>query len=83
MKNIIAIVLLVSLALSAQGRKKSPKREMRAVWIATVDNIDWPSSPNLSVEEQKAELIAHLDQHKKKRDECCCFSDSSCSGCFL
>lgn len=65
MKNIIAIVLLVSLALSAQGRKKSPKREMRAVWIATVDNIDWPSSPNLSVEEQKAELIAHLDQHKK------------------
>ncbi len=25
-----------------------PKHEMRAVWIATVNNIDWPSSPNLS-----------------------------------
>jgi len=23
------------------------KREMRAVWIATVDNIDWPSRKNL------------------------------------
>ena len=53
------------LSLSGFTRKKSPKREMRAVWIATVDNIDWPSKPGLSVDEQKKELIAHLDQHKK------------------
>lgn len=38
-----------------------PRQEMRAVWIATVNNIDWPSSPNLSVDEQKKEMIDLLD----------------------
>jgi uncharacterized lipoprotein YddW (UPF0748 family) len=39
-----------------------PKREFRGVWIATVDNIDWPSRKGLTVAEQKAELIALLDR---------------------
>jgi hypothetical protein len=34
-----------------------PEREFRGVWIATVDNIDWPSKKDLSTAEQKAELI--------------------------
>lgn len=37
-------------------------REFRAGWIATVANIDWPSRPGLSTEQQKAELIAMLDK---------------------
>jgi uncharacterized lipoprotein YddW (UPF0748 family) len=37
------------------------KREMRAVWIATVNNIDWPSSPNLSVDVQMKEMRELLD----------------------
>nr|WP_320117370.1 family 10 glycosylhydrolase [uncultured Marinifilum sp.] len=65
MKRIIATTLLIVISLFVFAKKKSPKREMRAVWIATVDNIDWPSKSGLSVEEQKKELIAHLDQHKK------------------
>ncbi len=65
MKKVITIALFVSVSLGVFAKKKSPKREMRAVWIATVDNIDWPSKPGLSVKEQKKELIAHLDQHKK------------------
>ena len=40
----------------------TPKREMRAVWIATVANIDWPSAKNLDVERQKAEMLQILDQ---------------------
>ncbi len=64
MKKIITIGLLMVLSFGVFAKKKSPKREMRAVWIATVDNIDWPSKPGLSVADQKAELIAHLDQHK-------------------
>lgn len=36
-------------------------REFRAAWIATVDNIDWPSKPGLPVSTQKAELIRLLD----------------------
>lgn len=40
-------------------------REMRAAWIATVDNIDWPSAPGLPVAQQKAELRALLDRAAK------------------
>lgn len=36
-------------------------REFRGAWVATVDNIDWPSRPGLPVERQKAELDAILD----------------------
>jgi len=39
-----------------------PMREFRAAWVATVANIDWPSKPGLSSEQQKRELIAILDQ---------------------
>jgi uncharacterized lipoprotein YddW (UPF0748 family) len=31
-------------------------REFRAAWVATVNNIDWPSRPGLPVAEQQAEL---------------------------
>lgn len=42
-----------------------PKYEFRAAWIATVDNIDWPSRGNYNTEKQKAEFIALLDMHKR------------------
>ncbi len=45
----------------------SPKREFRAVWVATVNNIDWPSKPGLSTDEQKKEAIAILDLQAKNR----------------
>ena len=35
---------------------------MRAAWIATVANIDWPSAPGLPVARQKSEFIRLLDQ---------------------
>lgn len=37
------------------------KREFRAVWIASVANINWPSRNNLSVDQQKQEAIQLLD----------------------
>ncbi|HJE61137.1 MAG TPA: family 10 glycosylhydrolase [Nocardiopsis listeri] len=37
------------------------KRQMRGAWLTTVRNIDWPSEPGLSADEQKAELDAWLD----------------------
>lgn len=37
-------------------------REFRAVWVATVGNIDWPSKPGLSTAQQQAELRAILDR---------------------
>ncbi|MFT3742771.1 MAG: family 10 glycosylhydrolase [Pyrinomonadaceae bacterium] len=42
-------------------------REFRAVWVATVDNIDFPTRRDLSIDQQKAELIAILDLAKKLR----------------
>ena len=37
-------------------------REFRAAWVATVENIDWPSRPGLPVEKQKKEFVAILDK---------------------
>lgn len=39
-------------------------REFRAVWIATVANIDWPVSPTDPYEKQKRDFIALLDHYK-------------------
>ena len=40
----------------------APKRQLRADWIASVVNIDWPSRPGLTPAQQKAELVALYDQ---------------------
>ncbi len=37
------------------------KQQLRAVWIASVVNIDWPSKPGLSADQQKAELRSWFD----------------------
>ena len=37
-------------------------REFRAVWVATVANIDWPSRPGLPADSQRAELVAIMDR---------------------
>ncbi len=39
-----------------------PTREFRGVWVATVANIDWPSSRTLTTAQQQQELIALLDR---------------------
>ncbi len=39
----------------------APKRQLRAEWIASVANIDWPSAPGLPAEQQRAELVGWLD----------------------
>jgi uncharacterized lipoprotein YddW (UPF0748 family) len=61
------LFLIVVISVNAQSDIKiAPKREFRGVWIATVTNIDWPSRPGLSVDQQKQELIGILEQHKKQ-----------------
>src|SRR4051812_26893879 len=51
-----------------QGQQQScavnpatPLRQFRAMWVASVVNIDWPSKPGLSAAQQQAELIGWLD----------------------
>ena len=39
--------------------------EFRGVWIATVDNIDWPLKGNYNADSQKNEFIKLLDFHQR------------------
>ncbi|MEO7308444.1 MAG: family 10 glycosylhydrolase [Ferruginibacter sp.] len=41
------------------------KPEFRGVWVATVDNIDWPSRGNFNADSQKAEFIKLADMHQR------------------
>jgi uncharacterized lipoprotein YddW (UPF0748 family) len=55
------------LALATRGQAMLPPlppipREFRGVWVATVDNIDWPSKRTLSTAAEQAELIKLLDK---------------------
>lgn len=60
----IFLALLVLTFNNVYGQT-NPKREFRAVWVATVNNIDWPSKPGLSTDQQKKEVIDLLDMHKR------------------
>jgi uncharacterized lipoprotein YddW (UPF0748 family) len=63
--RLLSLVILAGLAgprlVSPQGPPPID-REFRAVWVATVGNIDWPSKPGLSTWDQQRELLAILDR---------------------
>lgn len=41
------------------------RTEFRGVWVATVENIDWPSRGNYDSDLQKAEFVKLLDMHQR------------------
>ena len=47
---IILLLILINFSYSQQD-------EFRAVWVASVANISWPSKPGLSSQEQQLEAI--------------------------
>lgn len=65
MKYIFSLFFLMLLTLELFCQQKLPKHEFRAVWVATVANIDWPSKPGLSTEKQKQEIIEILNLHQQ------------------
>ena len=58
LKTIIRIILFFLLVQTASA--ESPKHEIRAVWLTTIQGLDWPHSHSTS--QQKQELISILDQ---------------------
>lgn len=56
--------------------------EFRAVWVATINNIDWPSEPDLSVLAQKEEFIQLLDLFEKYRLNVVIFQVRAASDAF-
>lgn len=81
MKNglVILMILWCAVIASAQQGETLPKiqREFRGMWIATVANLDYPSSPNLTAEQQKAELVKLMDLAEELRINAVVFQVSS------
>jgi len=55
-------LLLLFLFFLYQAKALPPKREFRGVWIATVNQLDWPSVPGAPAKEQQQELLRMLDK---------------------
>ena len=51
--------------LYSQGHNAKIPNEFRAVWVASVANISWPSQPGLDSETQKEETIQIIENTKK------------------
>ena len=47
---------------AADAAPPAVAREFRGLWIATVNNIDWPSKPGLDSAAQQRELLSLLDR---------------------
>src|SRR3954465_11271340 len=61
----VSAAIVANCAAAPASDRSGPKPvapEFRGVWVATVDNIDWPSKRGLPVDKQKQEFIAILDK---------------------
>lgn len=65
MKFFLFFLLLIPSCLLVVVSNAQQKPEFRGVWIATVDNIDWPSKGNYNSDLQKLEFIKLLDMHQR------------------
>ena len=63
MKNIFTAIILIVFSFTLLHAQ--PVFEFRGVWVASVENIDWPNKKGLSTEEQKAEFISLLNMHQR------------------
>src|SRR5665213_3859744 len=61
----LSCFLFAFVFLAFQKSSAQFKYEFRGVWVATVENIDFPSSKNLSTQQQKDEFIKLLDMNKR------------------
>jgi len=67
--TLVFLFHLTSLVLFSQQAHlsidKPANYEFRGVWIATVDNTDWPAKGMVDPTTQRAEFMRQLDLHKK------------------
>ncbi len=62
-KLLCLVASIATVHLNAQSSEAVPaiQRELRATWVTSVYNLDWPSKVGLSEKKQKQELIELLD----------------------
>jgi len=65
MKKYLILLFTFYFSLFTFNLSAQPKYEFRGVWVATVDNIDWPSEKYLSTDSQKIEFIKLLEMHQR------------------
>ena len=58
-------LLLIACCILPVASSAQTKPEFRGVWVATVENIDWPSRGNYNSDSQKVEFIRLLDMHQR------------------
>ena len=70
-KSVITLSTIASLAASflltcstPTTEISPPKREFRAVWVATFHNIDWPSTKGLDPDTQRKEFLTLVDEQQ-------------------
>lgn len=61
MRKLLLLLISFLFTLTINAKETAPKHELRAAWIATVGNIDWPSKQGLSAQQQQQEFINHLN----------------------
>ncbi|MDR1406642.1 MAG: family 10 glycosylhydrolase [Tannerella sp.] len=68
MRKIIELIFFLLTMRMAAAEEVYPKYEIRAVWLATIYGLDWPSRPAVNEESrarQQQELCAMLDRLKE------------------
>ena len=63
-RNLITL-LFIFFVSNTEAQTPVVKPEMRAVWIATITNIDYPNRPTVNSYEQKEQFIKLLDMHQR------------------
>ena len=69
LKRLLLSVAVVAAACTTPTKKEeitasvpADAREFRAAWVASVNNIDWPSRPGLPVAQQRAEIVQIVEK---------------------
>lgn len=62
MRRVSLALLLLAISCTTVPPRAERTRELRGVWVATVNNLDWPSRRDLTPDEQRRELTALFDR---------------------
>lgn len=82
LKIISLTIFSFGLCLILNGQVLQPKYEFRGVWVATVNNIDWPSKPGLSPELMQKEAVDLLEMHRENGINAVILQVRPCSDAF-
>ncbi|HTH30461.1 MAG TPA: family 10 glycosylhydrolase, partial [Lacibacter sp.] len=63
--NRLIICFLCLFVISTANAQNPPKRELRATWLSTFVNLDWPSTSGRTVQQVKDSVVKLLDMQQQ------------------